>query len=133
MESRLHFLINKHSDGKASAFSRFVGIPSATFYRYLEQGFITKTVHILSICESCNVSTDWLLTGKNDSKINKPKESNKKYNITSLLEEWIDEDTRREILLELKIEHHIPEFKEWIDGNESEKEDVETNPRRKIA
>lgn len=133
MKNRLLFLINKHSEGNVSAFSKLVGISSATFYRYVEQGFITKTAHIISICNKCLVSTDWLLTGKDDSKLNNSKDSKKKYNITSLLDEWIDEDKRRENLLELKIERHIPEFKEWIDGNESEEEGTETNPRRKVA
>lgn len=70
MELGFHFRINEivQASGKDPfAWAKSVGIPSATFNRIWNKQAVPRAEHLLKISEYCEVSLDWLLTGKENS------------------------------------------------------------------
>lgn len=66
------------------------------------------------IAQEYDLSTDWIMTGKESKK-------NTENSYTEKLTEWISEEEKREDArrvgeIELQIERALPEFKEWLEA-----------------
>jgi hypothetical protein len=82
---RLKYLIETHSGGRHTVFARFVGIPVSTFQNIIN-GQLPKVEHVIAISEKCNISIDWLLTGKDRYLNNKGEQIGSQPNISNAIE-----------------------------------------------
>ena len=130
---RLIELIEEHAGGKSTVFARNTGIPPSTF-QYYRQGRIPKWDHTIRICDTCNVSIDWFLTGRTPKRLNEKTEEGKssKYliNIEIWLGEIVEQDPRKKDWFELHFEKSFPEFTFWLKKREKIGQD---NQHKQVA
>lgn len=64
-QHRINYLIKNRFGGNNSKFSRITGVPESTIRTYLV-GNYPKLDKIAEICETLNVSADWLILGRGE-------------------------------------------------------------------
>ncbi len=76
------------------------------------------------IAQKYDLSTDWILTGKNSKKSDR--EVHDSYLV--MLEQWLEEytapDPRKRARFELKIEETFPEYREWLESKNIDEQKV---------
>jgi transcriptional regulator with XRE-family HTH domain len=110
------------------------GIAYRTVHGYLSGSREPDADNLAKIYAQSSINIGWLLTGKGDMFVGEvqqvssviPLDSAPKERIKRWLDDfWQEADPKRRAWLEMQIEDHLPQYREWVKKNEGGDQDCD--------